>query len=329
MWLYVPGTTSASAPGEGGSTSELTSQQAERLAQSVSWKTKPRQPRFWSTTWRRGGFVRLLSGATCDPSTSERGVAAFRDSLADIPASPSRTQAAVSGPTTPVTSGPPSPPGSKSLSPSGASSRTSVLICDSDSTKSPETFKAWATELRRSCLQRRKSARLTDGNASSSWPTARASYNENRNTQPAPSHGVTHGKTLSGEAIRTMRNWQTPNAAAEAPNLGSNIKNGPKSLLAQAQWATPVASDDGRKVTSASLQPGLVGQSSEFAGHLDPETTGRLSLNAYGRPRLNPRFVEWLMGWPEGWADLTSSTSSATASSRHRPPTHGDSSGTR
>lgn len=35
------------------------------------------------------------------------------------------------------------------------------------------------------------------------------------------------------------RNWQTPNAAAEAPNLGSNIKNGPKSLLAQAELATP------------------------------------------------------------------------------------------
>ena len=49
-----------------------------------------------------------------------------------------------------------------------------------------------------------------------------------------------------------------------------------------------------------------------FAGRLDPETTGRLSLNAYGRSRLNPRFVEWLMGWPENWVDLTNFTSSET-----------------
>ena len=127
-----------------------------------------------------------------------------------------------------------------------------------------------------------------------------------------------------------VQNWQTPTSAAEAPNLGSNIKRGPKSLLAQAQWATPVASDDGRKVTSASLQPGLIGQATDFAGRLDPETTGRLSRNAYGRPRLNPTFVEGLMGWPIGWTDLavlTGCESWATASSLHRQPMHGDSSG--
>ena len=422
-WLYVPGTTSAFAPEEEGSTSELTSEQAERLAQSVSWKTKQRPARSWSTTWKRGGFIRLLSGVTCEPSTLERGVVAFRDSLVATRASRSRTQASASAPTIPATSGPSSLPGFESSNQTGASSRTSALICDSDSTKSPETFKAWTTELRRSCLQRKKSVLRMAGNASSSWPTARAtdgtkggqprektfgglapaaamwptaraSYNENRTTQDAPSHGVTHGRTLAGAAGSwptpdaagggrvqsedakeagkkaqvgldnaakqwqtpavfqgkyrrqvgqteraeellpaqaesvTQKNWQTPNAAAEAPNLGSNIKNGPKSLLAQAQWATPVASDDGKKVTSASLQPGLIGQSSDFAGRLDPEKTGRLSLNAYGRPRLNPRFVEGLMGCPIGWTSLvaTNCTSWATASSPSRQPEPGVSS---
>lgn len=32
------------------------------------------------------------------------------------------------------------------------------------------------------------------------WPTPRASMNENRTTGRAPSHGVTHGRTLAGEA---------------------------------------------------------------------------------------------------------------------------------
>ena len=37
------------------------------------------------------------------------------------------------------------------------------------------------------------------------WPTPRASARENRTTQNAPSHGVTHGKTLAGEA----GSWRT------------------------------------------------------------------------------------------------------------------------
>lgn len=32
------------------------------------------------------------------------------------------------------------------------------------------------------------------------WPTPRASMNENRTTQDAPSHGITHGRTLAGTA---------------------------------------------------------------------------------------------------------------------------------
>lgn len=32
------------------------------------------------------------------------------------------------------------------------------------------------------------------------WPTPRASMNENRTTKNAPSHGVTHGRTLAGTA---------------------------------------------------------------------------------------------------------------------------------
>lgn len=73
----------------------------------------------------------------------------------------------------------------------------------------------------------------------------------------------TNGDTSSDSTQLSLPQsmWQTATAAAEAPNLGSNIKNGEKSLLAQAQQT----------------QGG------------DPKL------------RLNPRFVEWLMGWPSGW----------------------------
>lgn len=78
------------------------------------------------------------------------------------------------------------------------------------------------------------------------WPTARASWNENRTTKPAPSHGATHGKLLAGEAVRFQSTLLDP-AIPEDGTVCLNV--GPTSL------------------------------------------------------RLNPRFVEWLMGFPVGWTE--------------------------
>ena len=343
MWLYLP-PSCRSAPVEEDLTSASDSL-FQTLEQSATWKTKSRHAVSWRRTWSRNYWLPLLFGQTYEPSTAQRGVAKWISSLADTPASRSATQGSDSAPRIPGICGLPSQPSSETLNPSGASSRTSALICDSDSVKSPETFKVWATGLRRSCLQRRKLARLTAANASSSWPTARASYNENRNTQPAPSHGVTHGKTLSGEAIRAMRNWQTPNAAAEAPNLGSNIKNGPKPLLAQAEqttrapWQTPSANEDAAGTLNGNMQHMLSHQVQEWA-YGEKQVNLPTGAHSSGRPvpttvrdglasslpddwtssrlRLNPKFVSWLMGWPEDWADPisslapTNSTSSVT-----------------
>lgn len=81
------------------------------------------------------------------------------------------------------------------------------------------------------------------------WPTLWASANENRNTQATPSHGETHGRTLSGDAISFP---QVPTISA--PGLTSLSR-----ILA--------------------LLPRLV------------------------RRKLNPEFVDWLMGFPIGWSD--------------------------
>ena len=42
------------------------------------------------------------------------------------------------------------------------------------------------------------------------WPTPRSSPNENRTTHNAPSHGVSHGKTLAGEAGTRSHQAPTP-----------------------------------------------------------------------------------------------------------------------
>jgi hypothetical protein len=367
MWLYLP-TSCRSALEEGASTSGSDSL-FRALAPSATWKTKSQQPQSWSRTWKRNTFLPRLFGQTYEPFAAAIGVGSWISSLAATRVSRSLTPGSASEPTTHATSGLTCEESWAMLHLSGASSRTSALICDSDSTKSPETFKAWATELRRVCLQRRKSALLMAASASSSWPTPQA-------------HDSTGGKTpeqieamrartgagvsnLNERAAAWGRNWQAPNAAAEAPNLGSNIKNGPKSLLAQAEqttrklWQTPAVFQgryrrqvnqttreeellpaQAETVTARALQwatptsrdwkdgsePSAEVSTNSLLGRQAPRTMRGGLLSSLpedwtsSRLRLNPRFVEWLMGWPEGWADPTSSTSSATASSPSRQP---------
>ena len=87
----------------------------------------------------------------------------------------------------------------------------------------------------------------------------------------------------------------TPTTMPEAPNKNANT-NGPKNLLEVAQnnwnpgqmWPTPQA-QDARNVnqTKSAYQ-----------------TLPKTMLKREGSGRLNPPWVEWLMGWPVGWTDL-------------------------
>ncbi len=85
-WLYVPGAEDLSS----GSVSPLEAP----TAPSVTSSGKPMQPQSWSRAWRKGGWIRLLSGTTLPPSMAARGVAwsilsqqAFRVSRGVLPGS--------------------------------------------------------------------------------------------------------------------------------------------------------------------------------------------------------------------------------------------------
>tara|TARA_Y100001938_G_C7954252_1_gene360894 strand:+ start:123 stop:752 length:630 start_codon:yes stop_codon:yes gene_type:complete len=132
-------------------------------------------------------------------------------------------------------------------------------------------------------------------------------------------HPEGYNHTLPNDAIA----WPTP-TAREAQHEYTDealIRKDGKSRLDMLatmapRWSTPTASDDEHKVTVNSSQPGLVGEVDHFNGrpvHKALKVGGKLSKSDQtSLPRLNPRFVEWLMGWPEGWLVLTNSESSAT-----------------
>jgi hypothetical protein len=125
-----------------------------------------------------------------------------------------------------------------------------------------------------------------------------------------------------------------------------------------AHWRTPMLADAGEKVSPASHQTMLVNQARQWptpmagaagtetynaAGNSDfsrkaeelakgvrafaetvlslpdrPTPSGQKSSET--RRRLNPLFVEWLMGWPEG---LSGFDTAGTASCRSPQPSHG------
>jgi len=141
------------------------------------------------------------------------------------------------------------------------------------------------------------------------WSTPRASDGEKGG--PNQSFGA-GGEPLPSQAAT----WATPRvsmAKGPAPNAirtGGRLGHG--NIEDQTQrWSTPSVADTtgGRMARSGdrSDEPLLNGQSASLSSRLDPETsTPGEACSTSGR-RLNPLFVEWLMGWPPGWTSFASS----------------------
>jgi DNA (cytosine-5)-methyltransferase 1 len=91
--------------------------------------------------------------------------------------------------------------------------------------------------------------------------------------------------------------WPTPTAhMAKETNAPSEHKRNTPSLTAQVNWPTPRASDY-KGATSAEAMSKAAARG--FNPNL-PEATAA----SVGGGKLNPTWVEWLMGWPLEWTDL-------------------------
>lgn len=333
MWLILPPSTSSlSAPASEDSTSDLTLQQAERAASSAGLSGTPRPAKSWRRAWRTRPSLRSLSGLTCEPSTADAGVDAWISSLRATRASRSVTLADALDRTILATFGRTSLASLARLNPASCSSRTSPDTSLSGSMLFAPISDASATELRRDCSRRQRLARRTGGSGCSSWASPRTS-----DTNGAGEHGE------GGTDLRTqVAGWSTPKVSAWG---WTNSREGVRpTLQGEAEmWPTPMAADDGHKVTPASSQAGLIGAADQWwptarstdhkdsrasnngtffdrtlldaaidfhSGPLAPATSTdgdkSLSVTPTSRPRLNPAFVEWLMGLPAGWTDFAS-----------------------
>lgn len=325
-YLYVPGS--------GDSTSELSSQQAEMLARSVTWRGKLMRQQFWSRAWKKHSWLRRLSGVTSPPSTVRSGVESLISSLRATRVSRSLPLVSVLELMTHGTSGPTSHGLSESAELGLFSSRTSPAICPSGSTRSAATFKAWATGLRRVYSARRKSAQAIAESGCSSWPTP-TEDNANNAGGPARTRGAQNGG-YQDVTVATQA-WHSPCVADSDGRPRWDRRASPgytrripvPNITAQANdlWKTPTANEDAAGRPGAKMQQQIKQQAESWAtprcadskegdarvqnvptnsylGRQAPRWTGQESQSISGPRRLNPVFVEWLMGWPLGWTDF-------------------------
>lgn len=178
------------------------------------------------------------------------------------------------------------------------------------SAKCLATLPRWGTMLDGVWSERTMPAHLTSGTASGFWPTITVSGNNNRKGLSAKSgiQGQTEwdgrrGQSLVGAA--RGQHWPTPTVMDAAgfsgkPDKGRTSPNSGRTLNGKVlemanrgpHFRTPNASD-GRGWSHQSEQERRAKGQQVRLGH---------QLEAGGK--LNPRWVEWLMGWPVGWTSL-------------------------
>ena len=143
--------------------------------------------------------------------------------------------------------------------------------------------------------------RLIDETASSLWPTPTTQEVEHPNTELTQTlrRKSKNGKTSHSLGLAdAVRVWPTPTADdASNVNPKSNRFRGLVAAVNEPMWPTP---------TYGKLSGGTGGMQQIEAKYLVGEITSeeRRAMRAGNGGKLNPMWVEWLMGFPLGWTDL-------------------------
>lgn len=265
--------------------------------------------------WRTRPWIQRLSGTISNPSLATSIAAEWISSLPASPASLGALQASSEAPMTSAGCGHKSSRSFARWDPQSSSWRTcqGSLLAEAWPPYSGD-WPASVSMRNRICSARKRSAASTRGNVSSSLlptPTAQ-SYGTNC--------GGSAGRTGKGgpslEALarslptQTARDWRSG-----ASNITENARP-----LSEVVHRLPTATATDAKAS------GAAGYSTQSGRHSGTTLTDAICGAAFeGRTgKLNPRFVEWMMGLPIGWTDCESSvTPSSTRSRRVRSSSSG------
>ena len=320
MWIYAPKTISPYAPESAGSISASSSPCQNPGAFVMLKKTNSRNRSLWPE-WRIKPLILPQSGTISSPSILVRGVGSFLESLRASRVNPYLLRG--SGPEK-ATSG-------------GSSGRLCGWFAEwergGSSWKTSQGSFLWGSDqysenwpkagmIRSGFAYPREPWELpTSGSGGFAWPTpttqevvppnAELTERGRRKTKDGRS---SHSVGLADLARLIHKNWPTPQA--ENFRQRSGERSGEMGLDRMAKWATPSAGlhNDGEnpkqwrerwmihaskpkdQATRAGV-PLTIQAVESSPPHQD------LPTGSESRPKLNPLFVEMLMGLPPGWTD--------------------------
>lgn len=297
-------------------------EQSEICGRSLFVRSKPSQSQIWLRKWKRDSWTQHLSGRILRPSLGQRFVTEWTSSLAAIHASPSAQPDSAKASKTRGTSGRGLQMVFDFSDPGAASLKTSKDISAWGCPTSSKTWQEWVTEQRGDYSRRLKSAHRISGSGCSSWPTVTANEDSYRlGGDSQQSH------CLSAMARRGEMSWPTPNAADSLQ--GGTTQGQRKSLnlsIAAHGLAAPESSSTGgsrqglrqtatvstgaHRQKDGSMIDKLDQQVRSWATprtehdsgmHRGQPDTLHSQMKQASAGKLNPRWVETLMGLPVGW----------------------------
>ena len=320
MWIIAPSTCCRSAQEAGGSILPSDSQ-FQTLERSAMWRSKPSLARYWRKRWKAVSWMRLLSGLTYEPLTLKDGAESWIASLRATRANRSPWRAKDLATKTLGTFGPKCGESLRSLHPRYASLRTSQGTLDWGSKKSDQTYSEWITELKAYSSALRTWARPTEGSESFLWPTARgSSANGSSEAERTGGNPRVRLETAAEMWPTADCNTSTRSNGLMGPNLRE--KSVQFSHQGQAMNCGSVSLNDG--LNSRPLYPTPRGQDSYERRNFKTkqkihaegwDMTLPTFVETEQQMRLNPTFVEWLMGWHLG---LTAFDCSETGSYQYK-----------
>jgi hypothetical protein len=349
MWILPKPIILAFAPGTEEST-WLSSRWCQMGAPLLMWRSKPSPSRTWLQRWKRENWIKHLCGRTLRLSQRRTFTDWWTSSLEATRANRSVPPVNDSEPKTQDIFGHTFDEQFDLFAQAESSSKTWKDTYRLDSPQYSAIWTKMVIEQRGEYLVRRNAALHTNANESLSWPTpvARDHKDTGENTDYKK---LAKKHKLAG----AVQSWPTPTTAEaqKIPNVANygqkGLSNHPeirglpdreklrKSGKNPEQWPTPKAGDPG------SRKPGTGGKvlaEEAKKNWATPEAQNQVGCQTrHGKtfPRLgtqtggklNPNWVEQLMGVPVGWTQLpvewTDFDSSETALFRQPQQKHGQS----
>ena len=342
MWI-IPKTLSRFVPDTEGLSLEL-DEQAWILEQSAMLRSKPSLKPTWLRRLKKGGWMTPLSTRILKPSLHQSFEEKYTASLPDILANHSVARESEKEKKTQGTCGRTSEDTSRQLVLPGFLPKTSEVTPRWGYGESCPIWKKMVTERSGDCLVRRKRARHTNASDASSlrnFPTPEAHTVEKYSLQKDGQKKTQRSRNLTAMAINgELDNWATPQASDHVEGARtakeSNQKCLGRDLNQMENWPTPRAGNPGSRKpgtggkilaeeaknwgtprgsmanspTEKQIKLGAPAKKiedqvmcEEHAGPPAPEKSSTSGKN-HGSPKLNPNFVEQLMGLEVGWTQL-------------------------